>query len=137
MHRALTLLFGSAALALPAVEVAGAAASHSSNRQGATTKTTKFAGAPANASQWGSVKINVTLKTTVSGKKVTRKFIDLGGSYTYHTSRSQYIMSQALPMLRQEFLSAQSGNVQNISGATYTSQAFNQSLQSALLKAHR
>lgn len=136
MHRSLTLLFGSAALALPAVEVAGGAASLSSNRQSSGTKTAKYVGAPANAGQWGSVQINVTLKTTVSGKRSTRKFIDLGGNYSYHTSRSQYIMSQALPMLRQEFLAAQSVNVQNISGATYTSQAFMQSLQSALLKAH-
>ena len=63
-------------------------------------------------------------------------FTDLGGGYTYHTSRSQYIMSQALPMLREEFLAAQSGKIQNVSGATYTSQAFTQSLQSALLQAH-
>ena len=48
--------------------------------------------------------------------------------------RSQFIMSQSLPMLRQEFLSAQSANIQMVSGATYTSQAFVQSLQSALLK---
>ena len=82
MHRALTLLFGSAALALPTVEVAGAAASLSSNRHAATTKTAKFTGASANANQWGSVQINVTLKTTIAGKKVTRKFTDLGGSYT-------------------------------------------------------
>ncbi len=43
-------------------------------------------------------------------------------------------MSQSLPYLRQEFLSGQSANVQQVSGATYTSQAFEQSLQSALLK---
>ena len=44
-------------------------------------------------------------------------------------------MSQSLPLLRQEFLQAQSANVQTVSGATYTSQAFEQSLQSALAKA--
>ena len=86
--------------------------------------------------QWGSVQVNITLKTTIAGKKVTRRFTDLGGTYSYHTSRSQYIMSQALPILRQEFLAAQSAKIQNVSGATYTSQAFAQSLQSALLKAH-
>ena len=43
-------------------------------------------------------------------------------------------MSQSLPYLRQEFLSAQSANIQGVSGATDTSQAFEQSLQSALLK---
>ena len=80
--------------------------------------------------------VNVTQQTTTAGKKVTRKFSDLGGGYTYHTSRSQFIMSQALPILRQEFLAAQSAKIQMVSGATYTSQAFIQSLQSALLKAH-
>ena len=65
---------------------------------------------------------------------MTRRYIELGGSYTYHTDRSQYIMSQSLPSLRQEFLQAQSPNVQMVSGATYTSQAFVQSLQSALSK---
>jgi len=136
MNRTLTLLLGGAALALPSVEVTGAAASLSSNRQAASTRTAKFNGAPATANQWGTVTINVTLKTTTSGKKTTRKFTDLGGSYSYHTSRSQYIMSQALPMLRQEFLTAQNARVQNVSGATYTSQAFTQSLQSAILKVH-
>ena len=135
MHRVLTLLLGSAALALPTVEVAGAAASLSSNRHAPATKTAKFTGVSANANQWGSVQINVTMKTNIAGKKVTRRFTDLGGTYTYHTSRSQYIMSQALPILRQEFLAAQNANIQNVSGATYTSQAFAQSLQSALLKA--
>ena len=88
------------------------------------------------ANQWGTVTVNVTQQTTAAGTKVTRKFSDLGGGYTYHTSRSQFIMSQALPLLRQEFLVAQSAKIQNVSGATYTSQAFTQSLQSALLKAH-
>jgi uncharacterized protein with FMN-binding domain len=44
-------------------------------------------------------------------------------------------MSQSLPYLRQEFLQAQSANVQMVSGATYTSEAFVQSLQSALMRA--
>jgi uncharacterized protein with FMN-binding domain len=65
-----------------------------------------------------------------------RRFTDLGGGYTYHTSRSQFIMSQALPILRQEFLAAQSARIHMVSGATYTSEAFVQSLQSALVKAH-
>lgn len=96
--------------------------------------TRKVAGAPAQADRWGTVEINVTARITVSGGKKSIRYTDLGGSYSYHTDRSQFIMSQALPLLRQEFLSAQSPNVQMISGATYTSEAFEQSLQSALLK---
>jgi uncharacterized protein with FMN-binding domain len=46
--------------------------------------------------------------------------------------RSQQIDDTALPMLRDQALSAQSANIQGVSGATYTSQAFATSLQSAL-----
>ena len=136
MRQHLMLLAGGAALALPLIETGAAAASLSTARQAAITKSVKFAGATAPANQWGTVTVNITQQTTVAGSKATRKFTDLGGGYTYHTPRSQYIMSQALPLLRHEFLVTQSAKIQNVSGATYTTQAFTQSLQSALLKAH-
>jgi uncharacterized protein with FMN-binding domain len=41
-------------------------------------------------------------------------------------------MSQAIPLLRQEVLTAQSANVQMISHASDTSDAFLQSLQAAV-----
>lgn len=50
---------------------------------------------------------------------------------------SVYINRQALPMLRDEVVSAQSANVDIISGATLTSEAFIRSLDSALRKAVR
>jgi hypothetical protein len=134
MRRNLLLLAGGTALALPAVEAGGAAASGA--RLATSTRSAKFAGPTVPANQWGTVTVNVTMQTTGSGAKATKRFTDLGGGYTYHTSRSQFIMSQALPILRQEFLAAQSSKIQMVSGATYTSQAFIQSLQSALLKAH-
>jgi uncharacterized protein with FMN-binding domain len=46
------------------------------------------------------------------------------------------INSQAMPYLKQEAIQAQSANVNIISGATDTSQAFIQSLSSALSQAH-
>ncbi|QKC80869.1 FMN-binding protein [Mesorhizobium sp. NZP2077] len=46
------------------------------------------------------------------------------------------INRQALPMLRDEAISAQSANVDIISGATLTSRAFRQSLAGALKQAH-
>lgn len=49
--------------------------------------------------------------------------------------RSQMINSEAVPILEQEALSAQGVNFDVVSGATYTSDAFAQSLQSALQKA--
>lgn len=47
-------------------------------------------------------------------------------------ARSAYISQQAAPMLRQEALSAQSANIDIISGATYTSEGYAESLQAAL-----
>jgi uncharacterized protein with FMN-binding domain len=137
MRKLVTALLSALALTLPAVNGA-AAVTHASTAKATPKKkvvTTKVTGATAQANRWGTVTIIVTVKTTtVGGKTVTRKYVDLGGSYTYHTDRSNYIMSQSLPYLRQEFLTAQSPNVQMVSGATYTSQAFLQSLQSALSK---
>lgn len=46
--------------------------------------------------------------------------------------KSEQISSRANPILREEVLSAQSAQVANVSGATYTSQSYMQSLQSAL-----
>ena len=134
--RPLVVLFGTGALALAAVSAGGAAGSASTARRASSTKTLKLSGSTVPAQQWGTVTVNVTMQTTSNGKAVTRRFTDLGGGYTYHTSRSQFIMSQSLPILRQEFLKAQNSKIQMVSGATLTSRAFVQSLQSALLKAH-
>ncbi len=58
--------------------------------------------------------------------------------YPNHTDRSVFINQQALPMLVQEVLAAQfTGSINMISGATNTSDAFIQSLQSALAQAQR
>jgi uncharacterized protein with FMN-binding domain len=46
--------------------------------------------------------------------------------------RSVAISSSAEPILQQEALSAQSANVDSVSGATFTSASYTQSLQSAL-----
>ena len=55
---------------------------------------------------------------------------------TSRDGRSADINSQAGPLLLQETLAAQSGNIDTISGATYTSEAYAQSIQSALDKLH-
>jgi len=46
------------------------------------------------------------------------------------------INSHAVPILNQEAVSAQSAKIDTISGATYTSDGYAQSLQSAIDKAH-
>jgi len=50
-------------------------------------------------------------------------------------STSRYINEQAMPLLTQEAVQAQSAQVNGVSGATFTSEAFRQSLASALAKA--
>jgi len=49
---------------------------------------------------------------------------------------SAYVSQVAGPLLRTEALQAQSANINVISGATYTSQSYAQSLESALQQAH-
>lgn len=51
-------------------------------------------------------------------------------------ARSAYISQVAGPMLRTEAITAQSSNIDIISGATYTSIAYQRSLDSALKQAH-
>ena len=73
--------------------------------------------------------------TTIGTKKTVKKRIT---SITVpvspnHTDRSVFINQQALPMLIQEALQAQSAHIYVISGATNSSDAFGQSLQSAIL----
>ena len=47
-------------------------------------------------------------------------------------SRSQRISQEAAPLLRSEALQAQSPNIDIVSGASYTSEGYAQSLQGAL-----
>ncbi len=71
----------------------------------------------------------VQVQVTVAGKKITNvAFVQL----TAFDDRSQRINSDAAPILLQETLSAQSAQIDSVSGASYTSQGYDQSLQSAL-----
>jgi uncharacterized protein with FMN-binding domain len=55
--------------------------------------------------------------------------------YPDSSGRDQEINAQALPILVKETLSAQSAKVDMVSGATYTSDGYLTSLQSALDRA--
>ncbi len=83
------------------------------------------------AAQYGYGVISV--KVTVSGNKITD--ISVANLQTAE-SYSQQLANQVIPMLRNEILKAQSLHVYGISGATYTSDAYAQSVQSALTKLH-
>jgi uncharacterized protein with FMN-binding domain len=71
----------------------------------------------------------VQVQVTAKGHTITDvQFVQL----TAFDRRSQEINSQAGPMLVQQTLDAQSANISGVSGATYTSSSYVQSLQSAL-----
>jgi uncharacterized protein with FMN-binding domain len=69
---------------------------------------------------------------TVQGNRITGVSI----SAPQDDPRSAMINAQAVPILQQETLQAQSANVNVVSGATDTSEAYIQSLQAALNQAH-
>ena len=77
--------------------------------------------------QYGSAQVRVTIK---NGKIVEVQAIQLQGN----DPRSVQISSSAEPILQQEVLAGQTAAVDAVSGATFTSASYEQSLQSALTK---
>jgi uncharacterized protein with FMN-binding domain len=92
-----------------------------------TYKDGQYTGAVADAF-YGNVQVRATIQ---NGKINTVDFLQ----YPNDREQSLMISSQAIPMLQQEAITAQSANVDIISGATDTSKAFIESLSSALTKA--
>ena len=74
----------------------------------------------------------VQVQITVSNGKITGA---TALTYPRSSGRDQQINSQAIPLLIQETLQAQSANIQGVGGASYTSQGWYDSLVSALKKA--
>ncbi len=75
--------------------------------------------------RYGPVQVEVTL----DGSTITAiAAIQLPGG----DRRSEQISNRAEPTLQSEALQAQSANIDGVSGATYTSEAYAQSLQAAL-----
>jgi len=95
-----------------------------------TTVPTGSRGATGAAVNYNYGVLSVSVKA--SGKKITNVSIaslDDGGNF-----RSQSIDQQSIPLLEQQAIQVQSANIQGVSGASYTSAGFAQSLQSALSK---
>lgn len=79
--------------------------------------------------RWGPVQVQVT----IAGGRITdvKTLQQPNGNF-----RDQEINSYAVPQLREEVLSAQSANIDTVSGATVTSDGYISSLQAALDAAH-
>jgi uncharacterized protein with FMN-binding domain len=76
--------------------------------------------------QFGPVQVQVTLK----GQKI----IAVKALQTPQGGRSSWINQQAVPYLVEQTLAAQSASIQGVGGATYTTEGWITSLQSALSK---
>ena len=136
MRKSITVLLTVAALALPIADAT--AATRATTKKIVVSK--RFTGSVASVDRWGSLQVTIVVRktTTITGtkKKVTRKITAVSvPTYPNHTDRSIYINQTALPILKAETLRAQSANINMVSGATDSSDAFAQSLQSAILKA--
>jgi len=87
--------------------------------------------APGAVVQYGYGQLSVTV--TVRGNQIVAVSVPV-----LHTidQYSQQLAQQVIPMLRSEVLAAHSAQIHGVSGATYTSEAYAQSIQSALDKLH-
>ena len=72
---------------------------------------------------------DIEVQVTESGSRITNVSVVRNDS---PDARSYQINSQAVPVLEQETVSAGSAQIDAVSGATYTSDAYLQSLQSAI-----
>lgn len=75
----------------------------------------------------------VQVQLRVRGTKVLEA---VAIDYPQSGSRDREINSQAIPVLERETLTAQSANIDAVSGATFTSEGYRRSLQAALDAAH-
>ncbi len=130
MRRTITTILTAAVLAIPVADATAAAT---------RTKVVirKFSGA-YQADRYGTLQVVIKVKKTTRAGKVTRRITAVSvPAYPNESGRSAYISENAIPILRSEALRAQSARIDLVSGATYTSDAFASSLQSAILKAKR
>lgn len=94
---------------------------------GGSSASGTFAG-DTTQTRYGPVQVQITV---ANGKITDVTALQLTNS----DGRSVQISQQAAPILRQEALQAQSAQIQSVSGATFTSEGYTTSLQSAIDKA--
>ncbi|MGH8888969.1 MAG: FMN-binding protein [Acidothermaceae bacterium] len=124
----------------PAVTPSAAASSSASPPASASSKPSASTAKPASSSKtatgtdvsvsegfrtFGSVQVKVTV---LNGKITKLVAVD----YPRDDPRSSEISQYSIPILQKEVLAAQGTSIDAISGATYTSEAYAQSVQAAL-----
>jgi FMN-binding domain len=117
---------GSSGRASPVPATPGPTAPGSGSSGGTTSGTsgTRTITGPTVDMRWGPVQVSVTLKG--------RQLVDITAIQMPVGGRSGRISGYVEPILHSEALQAQSAQIDGVSGATYTSQAYAQSLQAAL-----
>jgi uncharacterized protein with FMN-binding domain len=113
----------------PAATTSGASTPPTSSSSNSSTappssKITTYTGSVAQT-RWGPVQV----KITVQGGKITKVMVL---QQPNGNPRDAEINSQALPILIDETVQAQSANIDMVSGATVTSDGYVRSLQAAL-----
>ena len=79
--------------------------------------------------RYGPVQVRITIRA--------KRLVDVTAiAYPSSGQRDQEISSFSLPQLAQEAIAAQSAQIDTVSGATFTSDGYRRSLQSALDAAH-
>ncbi|MCX6395000.1 MAG: FMN-binding protein [Propionibacteriales bacterium] len=110
-------------------ESSGTSAGSSAGAAAGTTSTSSTVTGDVAQTRWGPVQVELSL---ASGKITDVSVVQ----YPNENGRDIEINSYALPVLIQETLSAQSANIDMVSGATVTSDGYLTSLQSALDQAN-
>ena len=110
----------------------------SASGSGSTTPTTSTPSTTSASRQADGREIpyrygDLEVKVIVKGSRITDVETVLDES---RDPRSQQINDEAVPILRDQALQAQSANIDGVSGATYTSAAYQESLQAALDSLH-
>ena len=109
-----------------------AASTPASNSTGTSGTSASGTGTTVTGAAWPTIYGPVQVKVTVSGGKITAA---TAVEYPLNTPRDQQINAYAIPQLNAETVAAGSAHIDTVSGATYTSQGYVGSLQSALDKA--
>jgi uncharacterized protein with FMN-binding domain len=135
----------SAAVASPPAVIGSGNASSGTSSSGSSTSGSSTSGSSSSSSsssstssktvtgdsvdtRWGPVQVRVTI---AGGKVIKVEAVD----YPENNGRDQEINATAIPQLNSEATSAGSASIDAVSGATYTSEGYIGSLQSALDKA--
>jgi uncharacterized protein with FMN-binding domain len=145
MRKVVLIVLATVALAVPNVQAfAAIKAKQTTPKKKVVTSVKSFTGTAGSADRWGDVRVTIVVRKTTTtvlatGRKtVVRRITKVTvPEYPNHTDRSVFINEQALPILVQETLKAQSTGIDLVSGATYTSQGFVSSLQSAIIEAKK